>query len=216
MGILPTIESVRGWLAARVSGGGSDVAADAPGLGDLLSSQAAFVAQKLVTEYCQAKAGRHWPQLSMEETFVAALGRARWEAFAAILADVFVLAEGILRPAAGGEAQALRAPLVRLYAASLGAYPRPAHRPDGWDDAVAAFDERLASVQQAEPAAPRIVAAIGGHRMFETLPIALGMRRDDEPMVVNGVAFHLTAMIGRLRRRIDAPAVVASLRSRSG
>ncbi|MCC7271828.1 MAG: hypothetical protein IT561_04110 [Alphaproteobacteria bacterium] len=209
--MMPVLAAIRGWFAAHFVRTGGGQASDVPGLRALLSGQASFVAQKLVTEYCQAKAGRHWPQLATEQTFIDALARARWEAFAAILADVVVIAEGILRPAAGDRRERLLDPLIRLYAGALDAYPRPSHRPEGWGDAVAAFATRLAAAQRAEPQAPRLVAAVGGHRMFETLPIALGMRRYDEPMVINGVAFHLTAMIGRLRRRIDAPAVVGAL-----
>lgn len=202
------------WLGAVLVGPARDPIADPAALRDFLSAQASFIAQKVVTEYCQAKAGRYWSQLSTEQSFISELARGRWEAFALVLSDLFVIAEGHLRPSAmtgNGGIDALRAPLARLYAEALDAYPWPVHRPAGWGDRVAAFEARLAAVQAVEPQPARAVAEVGGRAIFEVLPIHLNMRHLDRPMVVSGIAFQMVAFAGRIRRRLDAPALAAAL-----
>ncbi len=202
------------WLRSVLVGPGRAPISEPAALRDFLSAQASFIAQKVVTEYCQAKAGRNWSQLSLEQSFISELTRARWEAFALVLADLFVVAEGHLRTAAmqdRGQVDRLRQPLRHLYAEALDAYPWPRHRPAGWDDMVAALEARLVAVQSAAPLPAREVAEVGGRAVFEILPIHLHMRRLDRPMVVNSIAFQMVAFAGRIRQRLDVPALVAAL-----
>ncbi|WP_374447208.1 hypothetical protein [Stella sp.] len=199
------------WLEGMRIGSDRSPVSTAAALRDTLSAQAAFVAQKVVTEYCQAKAGRNWPQLSSEATFVADLARSRWEAFAILLADVFLIAESLIRPDSRDLDPAAERRLVALYAEALAAYPRPAHRPGGWDDRVTAFAARLAAAGRAPPAVTRDIVAVGGRAVFGVLPIHINMRRLDGPMVTNAIAFQMAAVAGRLRRRLDRATLVAAL-----
>lgn len=181
-----------------------------------LAGHAARIAQKTVTEYCQVKAGRMWPQLSTEAPFIEELGRARWEAFGAILEDVMVIAEGFLRPAAGARAPMLPERLARVYADALAAQPRPAHRAGGWADLVERAGPRLAAAAATEPVRPYVAAEIGGHRMFEVLPFHPSVRELDEPMIVNSVAFQLVALLDQMRREVDPAPVAAELLAGTG
>jgi hypothetical protein len=184
-------------------------------LRDFLSAQASFVAQKVVTEYCQAKAGRQWTLLSSEQTFIDDLTRSRWEAFAILLGAMFVLAESQIRAAAALSDEAAGG-LVGLYAVALDAYPRPPHRVGGWDDRVEGFATRLAQARSVPPATARAIAEAGGRAVFDVLPIHLNMRRLDGPMVVNAIAFQFAAVAGRMRRRLDVPALAAVLAGAPG
>lgn len=204
------------WLEGLRIGSDRRRVTSAEGLRDALSAQAAFVAQKVVTEYCQAKAGRNWHQLSSERTFVEDLARSRWEAFAIVLSDLFLMAEALIRPAAGGIDAAGQQRLVRLYADALAMQPRPVHRPQGWADREAEFAARLALAATVPPAPARAIAAVGGQGVFDVLPIHLNMRRLDGPMVANAIGFQLAAVAGRLRRRLDVSALAGLLRAPDG
>jgi hypothetical protein len=71
--------------------------ADAPALEGFLVSRAAFAAQKVTVEYCRARAGIGWRQLTSEAGFAAALETCRWEAFAAVYPDVAETCQILLR-----------------------------------------------------------------------------------------------------------------------
>lgn len=198
----------KGWLS-WLFGARRSWITTAADLQDFLSANASFIAQKTVTEYAQAKAGRMWAQLSTEAPFIEALNRARWESFAAILEDLVVITGGFLRPAV--PAAALGPVLEWLFEGGLDLQARPAHRPEGWSDVIARARPRLLAAAQAEPERPYVVARTGGHRMFEALPFHASVRRLDEPMIVNSVAFQLVAFLDRVRREADAGRIAAAL-----
>ena len=200
----------KSWIG-RLFGARAARVKTAAGFQHFLSSNASFVGQKTVTEYCQAKAGRMWAQLATEAPFIEGLTRARWEGYAAVLEDVVVIAEGFARPFAGGRAPELGIRLFRLFADALDAQGRAPHRPEGWQDVIERARPRLAAAHLAEPVRPFVAAQIGGHRMFEALPFHPAVRRLDEPMIVNSVAFQLVAFLDRMRRECDGAAVTADL-----
>ncbi|BBK40481.1 hypothetical protein STVA_05010 [Allostella vacuolata] len=206
------------WLSGIRAGGNGERISTPAALREFLSGQASFIAQKVVTEYCQAKAGRHWTHLSMEKTFIDQLARSRWEAFSLVLADLFVLTAARLRPMSEAPDQpereaaaAVAGALVGLYREALDAYPLPPHRPEGWADRVQELDARLRAAGAAPPGSAREIAEVGGRAVFAILPIHLNMRRLDLPMVMNGIAFQTVAVAGRIRRRLDLPALAAAL-----
>lgn len=198
------------WIEGLRIGSDRRPVATAEELRDVLSAQAAFVAQKVVTEYCQAKAGRNWHLLSSERTFLDDLTRSRWESFALVAAGLCRTAAMLLpgRVDAGW--------LVALYADVLNAQARPAHRPNGWADRVAAFAEDLAAAKSVPPVTIRQVADATGRAVFDVLPIHIAMRRLDGPMVTSAIAFQMAAVAGKLRRRLDGAALAASPAGGSG
>lgn len=178
---------------------------------DFLSEQAAYAAQKSVLGYCEVKSGRNRDKLFAEPEFKAGLERCRWESFAAVLADLIVLAETRLAPHAVGRERELSERLVAVYAAVLDAHPRPEHRPDGWEDAVAVFRARMAEVPRPAVVSPAEVARVGARRIMDTLPIHENHRREDKPAIVGAVQFHLVAAWDVLVDEVDAAAVAADL-----
>lgn len=198
------------WLEGMRIGSDRRPVATAEELRDVISAQAAFVAQKVVTEYCQAKAGRNWHLLSSERTFLDDLTRSRWESFARVAAGICRTA-AMLIPAPVDERR-----LVALYADVLDAQARPLHRPNGWADRVAAFAEDLAAAKTAPPLTIRQVADATGRAVFDVLPIHIAMRRLDGPMVTSAIAFQMAAVAGKLRRRLDGAALAASLAGGTG
>lgn len=178
---------------------------------EFLSEQAVFAAQKSVVSYCEVKAGNNRDTLFAEQEFREALDRCRWESYAAVLADLLVLAYRHLRDHADGRDEALTAALARLYPAILDGQPRPAHRPDGWDDVTAPFPARLEQVRLEGVSGPSEVARTGARRIHQVLPIHEAHRRTDREAIDGAVRFHLVAAWDQMLRKVDAAAVADDL-----
>jgi hypothetical protein len=186
-------------------------------LRDFISARASLVCQKVAVDYCRGKTGLFSYALFEEKVFQDALAVCRWESFAATLADLLIMTEGILRPKAevlGGVAVARRVgdALAGFYSEILASYPLPAHRADnGWADAKAAFAIRFAAARAAPPRPPVEVADHSARRLFETLPIHADMRQLDEEIVHGAVRFRLIAAHQELMRRARVPELIESL-----
>jgi hypothetical protein len=177
-----------------------------------LEERAALIAQKCAIDYCRGKTGLASYALFSEKTFLDALEICRWETFAVVLGDLFILAEGRLRLHASAARRAMLAEaLVRLHSEALAALPAPAHRPGGWGDALASFRERFAAAAASEPQATVALADHSARKLFETLPIHSSMRELDEEVVYGAVRFRMVAVSQELQRRLAAAEVVSEL-----
>lgn len=189
-------------------------------LQEFVSARASLVAQKAAVDYCRGKTGVFSHALFEEKDFQDALTVCRWETFAATVADILLIAEGILRAHAGtqdgGEAaRRVVDALARLYPEILASYPLPAHRADkGWSDAEAAFALRFAAAAAAPPRAPADIAEHSARRLFETLPIHTNMREFDQEIVHGAVRFRMVAVHQELHRRARPAELVAALAER--
>ena len=186
-------------------------------LREFVSARASLVAQKVAVDYCRGKTGLFSYALFEEKTFLDALAVCRWESFAATLADLLLITEGYLRPAAiavGGAntVERVGAALARLYPEILASYPLPAHRSaQAWSDVEAAFAIRFAVALAAPPRQPTDIADHSARRLFETLPIHANMRELDEEIVHGAVRFRLIAAHQELFRRAKFPELIVAL-----
>lgn len=185
--------------------------ASATELRAFIAGESAVIAQKTAMGYCTAKTGSFSYALFQEKPFIDALAICRWEAFAAVLSDMLVIAETFLRPHAAGQAEAIGRALVGFYASILRAHPAPQHRPEGWAEAITAFEQRLAAAQAGPPVEPAAVATASGRRLYEVLPLHTNYRVDDEQVIVASVTFQMVGVWDMMRRRIDGPAVARDL-----
>ncbi|HEX7052913.1 MAG TPA: hypothetical protein VF211_03140 [Burkholderiales bacterium] len=185
--------------------------ASVPELREFLEARALLIAQKCAIDYCRGKTGLASYALFSEATFLKALDVCRWEGFAAVLADLLVLAEARLRAHAGDARPRLDEALLGLYRAILEATPPPAHRRDGWQEALAAFPARFAAACAAEPQGAVAVAEHSAKRLFDTLPIHSRMRELDQEVVYGAVRFRMVAVHQEMHRRFDAPALARAL-----
>ena len=185
----------------------------AEALQTFLRERAAYIAQKSAVDYCRGKTGLASYALFEEETFVRALEICRWESFVAVLGDLFILAEGLLRVHVPPEHQPrLREAFAARYAAILDARPPPPHRAqEGWGAVAQEFSLRLqaASLRAPQPAAD--LADHSARRMFDTLPIHSSMRELDEEVVYGSVRFRMVAVNQEMQRRVAAAAVASQL-----
>jgi hypothetical protein len=205
-----------GWLKLWAIGRPAPIASR-ESLRDFVATRAAFVAQKVAVDYCRGKTGVFSHALFTEKDFQDALTVCRWESFAATLADLLVITEGYLRPAAtavGGAhtVEHVGTALARFYPEILSSYPMPAHRStQGWSDVEAAFAIRFAAALAATPRQPADIANHSARRLFETLPIHTNMRELDEEIVHGAVRFRLVATHQELLRRAKFPELIAAL-----
>jgi hypothetical protein len=196
---------LRAWLAP-----GPIDTADA--LRTFLAERAAFIAQKCAIDYCRGKTGLASYALFTEQTFLKALDVCRWEAFATVLGDLLVVTEGQLRAqVAADRRSSLCEALERSYRAVLASFPAPVHRPQGWDDVVAAFTARFRAASRDEPKEALDVADHSARRLFDTLPIHASMRELDEEVVFGAVRFRMIAVSQELKRRLAAREVIEKL-----
>lgn len=177
-----------------------------------IEQRAALIAQKCAVDYCRGKTGSFSHALFTEEAFIKALTICRWEAFAAVLGDLLIVAEGYLRPQVAVD-QHIRLcnALAALYATSLGAHPVPEHRSHGWSDAIEDFTARLKTASAAGPWHALDVADHSARRLFDTLPIHSNMRALDEEVVFGAVRFRMVAISQEMQRRVVAADVVKEL-----
>ncbi|HSE79965.1 MAG TPA: hypothetical protein VLG66_18360 [Alphaproteobacteria bacterium] len=178
-----------------------------------LEERAAQVAQKSVIGYCHVKTQLPLVELMRDKPFADAFEVSRWEAFAAVLADLVVVTEGLLRPAAEARAPRLVEPLTAVFADVLAHHPVPAHRPGGWADAIESLRVRLARAQIAQPLPFATVAETSAERLFETLPIHPRLREPDKPAIVANVRFLMVGLRHQFDRRLDPAALVDALLS---
>lgn len=180
-------------------------------LADFLDRSAAQIAQKSVIGYCLVKTQLPVAELAKEKRFADAFDRSRWEAYAAVLADLVVVTEMYLRPAAGPRAGDLVDPLSRLYAAILARHPAPAHLSDGWASLASAIAGRLEGAALAERPSIARVAETSAERLFETLPIHERLREPDKPAIVANVQFLMVGLARRFDRGLELQALVDEL-----
>ena len=177
-----------------------------------LDQRSAFIAQKCAVEYSRAKAGLFWSSLFREEPFLASLAVCQWEAYAAVMIDVAVLLDAKLR-AADPEATGpvLADAITQQARRRLDAYPRPPHRPDGWDDVVEEVARRLAQAHLSPPKQAREIGKESAKRVFEVLPIHQNIRGHDYQMVQNNIRFNLVRTAEDFEKTADPVAILSDI-----
>jgi hypothetical protein len=177
-----------------------------------VQERASLIAQKCAIDYCRGKTGLASYALFTEKPFLDALDVCRWETFVTVLGDLLLVVEGYLRPHVAAEKHPrLLEALDRLYSDLLAALPAPAHRPQGWDDLVRSFNDRLGTVGRGKPLQALDVADHSAKRLFDTLPIHISMRELDEEPVYGSVRFRMIAVSQEMQRRFAVPELLYAL-----
>ncbi len=183
--------------------------ADAAAFAFLIGAESARIANKATIDYCRARTGIFWGALASEPAFAASLDVSRWEAFAAVLSDAFVLAEGELRAHVPGREAPLADALILAFETEVQRWPIPPHRTD-WADVLAAFPLRLRQCQLAAPKPGNVIAQTGGETIWQLLPLHELYKDLDHAVIKGNLGFQLLALCEQLRREADLPAVARS------
>ncbi len=167
-----------------------------------VSGEASYVAQRSTYEFSRNTLAWYGQAAFGDPKFNEVFAVCRWEAFAAIAADMTVIVRFHLD---GG--QKIDPALLRVYADALGEYPDPVHRPEGWRDRHAALLSRFAGV--ASDHRPDLKAM--GHRtgvmIHEHVPARSNNVEEERAVLAAAVTFGLVSFKDRLPRRLDAEAL---------
>lgn len=180
-------------------------------LASALAREAAHIAQKVPIDYCEARAHVFAPQLFAEPEFILPFKACVAASYLAVLADLVILVEQSLRPAAGARAGILAATLASTYADILAREPGPAIAEAARQGAVDDFAQRFAWAREQSGLGPAELATHCGRRMFQTLPLHRRLTAQDQDAIVATVQLRLVMFLDAFRRRSDASALVASL-----
>jgi len=171
-----------------------------------VSGEASYVAQRSTYEFSRNTLAWFGQSAFGDPAFNDAFAVCRWEAFAAIAADMAFVVRSFLD---GGPE--LDPALVRTYADALGEYPVPVHRPEGWSDRHAALLSRFAGV----PSDHRPDLKAMGHRtgalIHEFVPARSKNAEEERQVLAAAVTFGLISFNDRLPKRLDRDALVHDL-----
>ena len=176
-----------------------------------LQSQAAYVAQKTVLDYCRVKAGRSEKQLFSDPNFQAALAHCRWQVFFAALADVTALIEAHLRPHAPGQEAPLMQGLIILHQTALLAETPPEEEAPSAVEAREALPHYLATLQLAPPHPAERLPLLAEPVLFATLPVHPEQRRGESLAIKGALRFQMVTTQQELERRFDAAKTVHNI-----
>ena len=183
----------------------------AAGLRDFLAERAALVTQKTMIGYCHARTLLPMNELMRDAGFRDAFNLARRAGYAALLEDLFVIAEGRLRGAAGLAPEALAAALTTLFTSLLrdgDEAARPLEDPAILGERLR---QRLALVQSELPRPIADIAQVSAGRIYAAMPIHERLRAPDEEAIKASVRFMLVGMASTFDTRLDPPAIAADL-----
>ncbi len=187
---------------------------DTKALADFIDAQSAFLVQKGMYDYTQARAGHYTKVLLKEQDFIDAFERSRWQAYPLGLAMIGEMAEGVLYPHAH-DRRAFFEAFQALILSVFDRYPAPPLiGPGPWQEARGELG--------AQARADRHAPAQRGHRYSGSLRAAL-FRSDavsqgrlatrDMPTARSYLQINLINIRDELLKRADAPALVQALRA---
>jgi len=184
-------------------------------LGELetfLSEHAALISQKSLIGYCNVKTMLPLHELLRDRPFYVAYYVARWEAFVAILADIAVVMDEFLAPAAELPAAVRHAALVKCFDAIVRQNAPPTEGETSKpEDLIAALKTRLAEREGKPPLGVARIATVGARRLFKTVPIHARLAKPDQPAVEAGVKFMMVRSCGGLAEKFDREALAAAI-----
>jgi len=183
-------------------------------LRDFMESRAAYLAQKSISEYTQARANMMFSTLLGEKTFQDAYERARWFSFPATLAMVAEALAARLRSLDIGDTDSINVMLQSMAADIVSAYPVPAGgSADFWQMALLDLERDLLRAGLAAPHEIHIISKARSREIFENLPVHPSVRKHDFDMFRNTLSFHLTEIGAEIEEGLSADAARKILRS---
>jgi hypothetical protein len=181
-------------------------------LKEFLMSRAAFLVQKSIMEYTQARSNMMFSTLLSEPAFLAAYEQARWGSYPAAFAMVAEMAEGLIRPHATSPALGIQTAIVEIGRRVFAEFPLPPDQgQEFWQAAGAALDHDLGLAGLGAPKPVHEIALARAREIFERLPVHENLRRHDFTMFRNTLRFHLTEIGTEFSERADLPALAKAL-----
>ena len=183
-------------------------------LRDFLESRAAYLAQKSISEYTQARANMMFSTLLGEKAFQDAYEKARWFSFPASLAMVAEALAAGLRNMDISDTDSINVMLQAMAEDIVSAYPVPAGgSADFWQMALLDLERDLLRADMAAPHAIHLIPKARAREIFENLPVHPSVRKHDFDMFRNTLSFHLTEIGAEIEEGLSADSAHKILRS---
>jgi hypothetical protein len=161
-----------------------------------LESRSAYLVQKSISEYSQARANMMFSTLLGEKEFAAAYDRARWQSYPAGLSMVAEVMAGAFRQRLSLSAADASAVLTVLVQAIINNVQ--AHGDLDWQAAAQAISQDLARAEMGEPHAAHNIVPTRARAVFDALPFHAALKKHDFSMFKNTLSFHLTEIAAEL------------------
>jgi hypothetical protein len=177
---------------------------------DFLESRAAYVAQKSISEYSQARANMLFSTLLGEKDFKAAYEEARWRAYPATLSMVSEVMAAAFRSRLGADAgQANRTAQRLAYRVIDKMNGNGPLTSDDWQAAKLALARDLSQAGLGAPHEAHAIARTRAKEVFAALPFHAAIKQHDLAMFSNTLSFHLAEIATELEEARLDPAVLA-------
>ncbi len=179
-----------------------------------LESRAAYLAQKSISEYTQARANMMFTTLLAEKAFQDAYERARWLSFPATLSMVAETLAARLRNLDIGDTDSINVMLQSLAEEIVSAYPVPERESaDFWRMKLLDHERDLLRAGLAAPHSIHLIPKARSREIFENLPVHPSVRKHDFDMFRNTLSFHLTEIGAEIEEGLSADSAHKILRS---
>jgi hypothetical protein len=186
---------------------------DAKALAAFIDAQSAFLVQKGIYDYTQARAGHYTKVLLKEQDFIDAFERSRWQAYPLGLAMIGEMVEGVLYPHAGDRRaffEAFQAFILSVF----DRYPVPPLLESGkWQEARGELVRKLGQMGMHPPKEVVDIPVPYAQRYFDLMPFHKDLLTQDMPTARSYLQINLINIRDELLKRMDAPAVVQALRA---
>ena len=183
-------------------------------LADFIDEQSAFLMQKGIYDYAQARAGHYTKVLFKEGEFLEAVERSRWQAYPLGLAMVGEMVEGVLRPHAAGDRRAVLDPLIAMVLSIFDRYPvPPSLGRDHWQESRGELANKLSQVALRAPKRVFDIPEPYAQRYFDLMPFHKELLTRDMPTARSYLKISLTNIHDELIKRMDAGTMAAKLRA---
>lgn len=193
------------WLASLTQIFSSAKLSSRNELRDFLESRAAYLAQKSISEYTQARANMMFSTLLGERAFQQAYEKARWFSFPAALAMVAEALAARLRLLNAGDVESINAMLQAIANDIVAAYPVPVDgNAEFWQAALLDLERGLQRAALAAPHAIHLIPKARAREIFDNLPVHPSVRKHDFDMFQNTLSFHLTEIGAEIEEGLSA------------
>lgn len=174
-----------------------------------VSGEASYVAQRSTYEFARNTLAWYGQAAFGDKKFNEVFAVCRWEAFAALAADMTALTRAAL--AECNRQRELDNGLLRLFGEALSEYPNPVHRPEGWADRLDALAQRFRDTAPDTRLRPIDLAPATAARIYAEAPARSANEEEDRRVIIAAASFGLVSFDDRMCRRIDPAAISKAL-----
>lgn len=174
---------------------------------EFLGSRAAYVAQTSLYGYLKTRIGTRYPEVFQDQAFAASIDIAKWQIFAACLADLTIFA--VANVARGDKLESRDAEALAR-SCFEGALREAGSDPDSGVDiaeTVSAFASRAEATDWTAAALGEAAFRQSPAALVEWAPVVKEFKEMDREIVTNSIRFRWRDVRDQMRRRVDGEAL---------